>query len=158
MIARVNKGFLFSKHIKETIPFCASYTIASLSSSSLPCWPPNGCHICRLRETFWLSYAPVSRFLRVDLNPRSCESAIMHGHCFSDVSHLNSWEHFVMRQQWRPGNLSRSMAAPWGRDWSWLWTLCSSYQEFTIILQEWVVSGEQLPHADASESLYTDQL
>ncbi len=116
--ARVNKESWFSWSIKETFPFCASYTIASLLSSSLPCRPPHGCHICRLRETLWLSYVPVSRFLQVDLNRTSCESAIMHGHCFSDVSHLYSWEWFVMRLQWRPENPSGSMAAPRGRVWS----------------------------------------
>lgn len=97
---------------------------------------------CRLRETLWLSYVPVSRFLQVDLNPRSFESTITHGHCFSDVSHLYSWERFIMRQRWRPENLSQSKAAPRARDWSGPRTVCFSIQEFTIILQ-------QLPHADA---------
>lgn len=59
-----------------------------------------------------------SRFLQVDLNPGSRESAIMHGHCFSDVSHLYSWQRSVMRRQQRPENLSQSMASPRGGDWS----------------------------------------
>lgn len=118
MVARPTKEFWFSQCVKETFPYCAPYTTASLLSSSLPCWPPNGCHICRLKETLWLTYVSVSRCLRVDLNPRFCESAIMHSHCFTDVSHLYSWERFVMRQQWRPENQSQSMVALRERDWS----------------------------------------
>lgn len=113
-------AFWFSQHIKkETFPFCAQYTTASLLSSSLPCWPPNWCHIFRLRKTLQLSYVPVSRFLQVDLNPRFCESAIIHGHRFSDVSHLYSWERFVMRQQWEPENLSFSIGCPKGKRLEW---------------------------------------
>lgn len=58
---RVNKDFWFSQRIKETFPSCAPYITASLLSSSLLRWPPGGCHICRLRETFAAELYP--RFL-----------------------------------------------------------------------------------------------
>lgn len=150
-IVTVYKHFWISQLGKETSTFSAPSTIALLSSW-LPIWPHSGRHMRRLSEASRLSYVPRSCSPLLDLNPKSCESAVMRGQCFSDVSHLYSWERFVMRQQRRGWESITAYGRPEGERVEWTADSgpCRSYQEFAIILQEWVADGSPSPCADAS--------
>lgn len=66
-----------------------------------------------------LSYAPVCRLLQVDLKPGSRESAVMHDHCFSDVSHLYSFAAIPNETAAEAWNLSRGPSAPGGHRLGW---------------------------------------